>query len=344
MEMREQLEKIWQSKRVQLNRLRKLNDDYLAEVYYGLANKKSVKEIHKAIRKVSAVNSKFIVDRKSEAYALALAKKGAKKQQGAVVLPLLFALDFLKKEEAYESTMSISYEYVRTKEGKSKEKVLSQSRDDEEKRVLDAIEKAKAEATGTGKLGAGKADKKSITDGLSAIDMSAKIFYLASEHGDCAEDHEDYQGELYYDRFWRRYVKTKEARRVVENLISNRRMRSMQWVIDRPVWFITRPNCRHYFAQVSIEQVVGNSASSLVSQLGLHQEIGRREDQQTITHSLLPSWYNRENILNIIDKYQRRLEYHLALSRKVPSPYLDALIAKDRRLIAKWKSYLKNKL
>ena len=64
---------------------------------------------------------------------------------------------------------------------------------------------------------------QSRSDGLT--------FYLASSHTDSAKDHKPWQGKLYYDE---KHV-TDEAQKI----INQRHMRSIQWVMDSPVWFIT---------------------------------------------------------------------------------------------------------
>lgn len=296
--------------------MRSLNNQYLAEIYYGLAHKKSIKDIHKEIRKVTQLFSRDIVDYRCEKYAMALAKKGVKQRAVALDVDLIpFSLNFLKKEEAYENTMTLSYQYAQQEEGKSKLDVINNARDEEE---------AKARESHT----------------LSQF-LGIKVFYLASQHDDSAEDHKDYQGKLYYDRFWRRYIKDNDVKRIIENIIKNRKLRSLQWVINKPVWFITRPNCRHYFEKVSVENVIGKSAQQLIDEKGMHTKEGRRGDSQTINHPLNRSWYNEKNIRNIIEKYKRRLAFHEALYHKQPSDILLGYIDKDKRLIKKWTAYLK---
>ena len=81
-----------------------------------------------------------------------------------------------------------------------------------------------------------------------------KWIYLASSHGDCAEDHKAYQGKLYYD---------KNAPDDIVRYCKSRGMRSIQWVMDKPVWFITRPNCRHFFQSLDISEIKKDSIKKL---------------------------------------------------------------------------------
>jgi hypothetical protein len=153
---------------------------------------------------------------------------------------------------------------------------------------------------------------------------------------DCAEDHLPYQGKLYYDRFWRRYVTDPEARKTVLEIIKARGLRSMQWVINRPVWLITRPNCRHFFRQISIADAIGN-VPSILSQITSQE--GPRGGFQTIYHSTRGAWYTGKNVEAIIKKYRERLQFHQGLYNAFPSEALKDAIRKDRLLLKKWLAF-----
>ena len=71
-----------------------------------------------------------------------------------------------------------------------------------------------------------------------------KPFYMASWHADSATDHAPYQGKLYYDA-----NTTGEALKYAQQ----HNLKTLQWVTGEPVWFVTRPYCRHYFVQYSLE-------------------------------------------------------------------------------------------
>ena len=72
------------------------------------------------------------------------------------------------------------------------------------------------------------------------------VFYLASSHGDCADDHKDYQGRLYYDESWQSIAKESQHRAIADFIRSNKLM-SIQDVRDGKPYLTTRPNCRHTF-------------------------------------------------------------------------------------------------
>lgn len=89
-------------------------------------------------------------------------------------------------------------------------------------------------------------------------DMFGIIFYLASEHPDCADDHKNYQGKMYIKSNWKSIIKQDELIPKIETFINNKRMMTIEEVIEKPVWFSTRPNCRHYFTPITIKQALGN--------------------------------------------------------------------------------------
>lgn len=84
------------------------------------------------------------------------------------------------------------------------------------------------------------------------------IFYLASEHPDCADDHKDYQGKIYIKDSWRTIIKQKELIPKIEAFINQKRIMTIEKAIAQPIWLSTRPNCRHYFMPITVQQALGN--------------------------------------------------------------------------------------
>lgn len=91
---------------------------------------------------------------------------------------------------------------------------------------------------------------------LKAGRDAGNIFYICTYFGDCAPDHADYQGKIYYDQKWESIVSS-EKKDIVEEYITSNDLLSYQSVIDGPVYLTTRPNCRHSFQTVSTEEVLG---------------------------------------------------------------------------------------
>lgn len=289
-----------------------------------MANGKSLRDIHKAIAKVAAEHaSEAKADPGALSFAYALAKRAKRAEAGGA--PILL---FLRKSKAYEAIMAPSREEARKAEERAKAKAFA-----------DEAEKAKAEAKEAEEARKGKKG----ADPLEAY-ANVGIFYLCSEHSDCAEDHEDWQGKPYIDRYWRRLIKDEGARAKIAKYVADNGIRSMQWVINRPVWLVTRPNCRHYFRRLGPKDVLGRAPSSLAREQGMWTPKGARDSRQTISHPTNKGWYDRASVEDIIRKYEDRKRYHEMLKARKPSQELDDLILKDDRLIRKWKAYLKTKV
>lgn len=151
------------------------------------------------------------------------------------------------------------------------------------------------------------------------VDSRSKgeYFYLASSHNDCAEDHKPYQGRLYVDA---------KAPQDVIDYAKSRGLYTLQWVMDAPAWFITRPNCRHYFVTLTLDQVRGKSLKRLRQKHKTHSNQGNRDFQTPAKAA--------------VEEYEDRLKMLKALYREYPTPTLKAEITKTELLIKKWKKAL----
>lgn len=317
------MEQIYLNKQNKLTSLTKLNNKYLALVFEGLVKKQPIREIHKKIKNLTQFRKQnnLDFDKKQEIYALKLTKKAknqvdiATKNQQVGDLSLLIAdkvFEIFKKDESYQKMKKIAYDNVRKTESTQKEKA-----------IFTEIEQNRKE------IALNESNK-------------AKIFYLCSSHNDCADDHKDWQGKIYYDEQWYKYIKDEDIADKIERYIKRNNCRTFQWVTNRPVWMITRPNCRHYFKVLRVEQVLGRNEDTLVRNHKMHTGIGKK-GQQTISHSTRRDWYTEDNILNIIDKYKERLAYHQSLYAVKKTPTIKNAIQKDNFLIKKWQKYLQNR-
>lgn len=94
------------------------------------------------------------------------------------------------------------------------------------------------------------------------------VFYLCSVHTGPAADHEDWQGKIYVDRFWRSVMEgarcTADQIRGVEAYIRNHNILTLQEVVNHKPYLITRPYCRHFFIPLSTAEVLGSSLNSIL--------------------------------------------------------------------------------
>ena len=153
-----------------------------------------------------------------------------------------------------------------------------------------------------------------LNDFIEQSKLNGKWFYLASSHNDCAKDHIPYQGRLYVD---------KNAPKQVLEYAKGKGLYTMQWVIDAPAYFITRPNCRHYFVSLSYKEVEGKSVKKLINKHHTHTDEGNREFQTPPKIA--------------VEEYTDRLRMLRALYQEHPTPELKIEIEKTELLLKKWK-------
>lgn len=79
-----------------------------------------------------------------------------------------------------------------------------------------------------------------------------QIFYFCDAFADCAKDHQDYQGKIYYNEDTKL---TPEARKY----INSHNIKGMKWAMGAPVYLTTRPNCRHTFHAVNDNDILNNN-------------------------------------------------------------------------------------
>ena len=91
---------------------------------------------------------------------------------------------------------------------------------------------------------------------IKAGGQNGVIFYITSYYGDCAPDHAPFQGKIYCDSKWRS-ICPKELLEDVANYIRSNRIMSVQDAMgEKGNYLTTRPNCRHYFQYISIQEVL----------------------------------------------------------------------------------------
>lgn len=122
------------------------------------------------------------------------------------------------------------------------------------------------------------------------------VFYLCSSHSDCANDHAKYQGKLYYDDNWKN-VAPKEQHSAISQFINSQKLSSIQKVRDGKPYLTTRPNCRHTFKPLTLNQVLNNSVNDLLKE-----------------HKLIKGNYDSQNYKNL--QYQRKMERQIRSAKQ----------------------------
>ena len=168
--------------------------------------------------------------------------------------------------------------------------------------------------------------EKFIEKDIKQNRVERKIFYLCSSHDDCAKDHENYQGKIYIDENWRDYTKDVKA---VSDYVKSNNIKKYQWVMNSPVWLLTRPNCRHYMQALGENEVLGSNAEKLIDKYGMHRKVGTRDNVQTLRSK-------GKDIETMINAYKERLDTLNKMYKIAPNRYLQAQISKNTMLLRKW--------
>ncbi len=159
------------------------------------------------------------------------------------------------------------------------------------------------------------------------------IFYLASEHADSADDHANFQGKIYVLENWESKITDSETREKVRNFIREKDIRTIEWVKGEPVWFNTRPNCRHYFIPITIEQAMGN-LNNLKRNLRTKKGTYREENYQDLK-------LQRHNERQI-RFYKERAKNNEILLARTKDPFMQSQlrnqITRDKRLTRDWQA------
>jgi hypothetical protein len=312
------------------NQLAQLKNKYLVDIYGGLAKGQNIRAIHKKLYDETINQKKLGLATSDKMLKVALASASSLKKKigsptfvagyvkttygsqvdNALGIDLLsiFVFDLLDKNKIEKKlSHEITVEADKT-EGDTKSTVIAQNI--EKNRELE----------------------------------NPKVFYLASQHKDSASDHKDYQGKMYIDEKWRSVVKDKDQVKAIEQYISKHDVKTIQWVTGEPVWFITRPNCRHYFMELGTVEVLGLSKTKLLEKYKMETAIGNREYLQTIKHSTSKEWYKDvRNAQLLLEKYKERLALHQEMYKTMPNDIIKKAIAKDKMLIDKWEKYINEK-
>lgn len=308
------------------SQLVQLKNKYLVEVYTGLSKNQNVRDIQNNLKKITFNQKK---------QGLAYNEK--------MLDSVLKSVSILKKKIGSPTFVK---GYVQTTYGqkiKDNQELIAIF-------VYDIIDKYKVEKTlshditvFSDKFEADIKDK-AIQDTFEEnryLD-NPKIFYLASQHRDSASDHKDYQGKVYIDEKWRNFVHNEQQIEDIRQYIIQHDVKTIQWVMGEPVWFITRPNCRHYFKALNVDDVLQNSRRRLLKEHNMTTAIGDREYLQTIKNSRdLPLFDKKRNAQIMVEKYEERLKLHQDMYDSVKNEIIANAIKKDKMLIKKWKDYLK---
>lgn len=256
-----------------------LKNEYFAIIYKGRLNGDNARKIHKALYDATINQKPQYRDKYLLGFAIKLSNKAQKVSATGLDLLAIALFDLIHKGKYNDKAKKLINHQVQVEAEKEKDGAID-----------DFMEKSR---------------------------KNGEYFYLASSHGDCAEDHKPYQGRLYVD---------KDAPEEAIDYARDRSLYTVQWVMGKPAWFITRPHCRHYFVSLTLEQVKGKTLKKLKRKYKTHTTKGNM-DFQTPAQAA-------------VEEYTDRLRLLKALYWEYKTPKLKNEILKTELLIKKWKKIL----
>jgi hypothetical protein len=156
------------------------------------------------------------------------------------------------------------------------------------------------------------------------------VFYVVNHFADCADDHKDYQGKVYYDERWESFGLDGETTKQVKGIINQKHMISVQKARGEGIWLSTRPNCRHTFTPITIDRA-DNSNAKIVNDMGLSTGSYRTKQYQLTQEQR----YNERQIRF----FKTRKEHNQTLLQQDPENTLLAeQVARDTKTVSAWQS------
>ena len=154
------------------------------------------------------------------------------------------------------------------------------------------------------------------------------VFYVVNEFGDCADDHADYQGRMYYDEGYTDFPLQDEVKRLIQDHIQKNSLLSIQSVRDKEPYLTTRPNCRHKMKPVAIDRVLQESVENIKDDLGYKTKSYRPENYEATKTQR----YNERNIR----KYKQRNLTYMALYKDTNNKEYLLQAQKEKRQAMLW--------
>ena len=106
--------------------------------------------------------------------------------------------------------------------------------------------------------------KQNLIQEMRVNRAQGSVFYMCSIHSNPAEDHKDWQGKIYVDRYWKSVLEGQpEVQKKVAAYIRNHDTLTVQEICGEPVYLITRPYCKHFFIGLDTDEVLGNGLKKI---------------------------------------------------------------------------------
>lgn len=138
------------------------------------------------------------------------------------------------------------------------------------------------------------------------LDAQDIVFFACSIHAAPAEDHKDWQGVIFVDRFWRTKVRG-YTYRAVEAYVRNHQTKTVQEIVGAPVYLTTRPYCKHFFVPLETNAVLRSSPRKIAE--GLARVSSTVEFDRNEYYNLRSSVYNQLNQMHPCKEYRSKIRF-----------------------------------
>lgn len=158
------------------------------------------------------------------------------------------------------------------------------------------------------------------------------VFYLGNSFSDCAKDHLDYDGKMFYDRDWQSFGYDEKISEEIQAYIDANNLMTYQYATEQG--FTTRPNCRHSLTPMTIDEVLGNSVNQLLKDNNLNAKSPRNDTNYLITQN--QRYFERQ-----IRQAKMSLEAHSLQQQNMPTTKMNELITRDKEKIAHYQKEMR---
>lgn len=297
MEIQKQIDQLLANKQKEYELIKKTRDKILVYTYAKLLDGETISQIHRKISNIISFKQDPIMFRNATVFLNKIGKQ-IKKDKDLKKDSNYFYLLLMANDFGRKTLMKDEYKSLNKFEGEGKQQILKDYKSENREEKV--------------------------------------IFYVASHHPDCAEDHLPCQRKIFVDEKWRSYV-SPELKNQVASFISNHNIRTVEWVINEPYYFLTRPNCRHVLNAVKTEDILGKSISAIQRKYSL-----RSNTKSPYSQTLRRQRDQEDNINTIIKQYNERKDLIVQLNKVSKTAESQADLHKVNLLIKKWEKELQN--
>lgn len=146
---------------------------------------------------------------------------------------------------------------------------------------------------------------------------AGRVFYICNVFEDSADDHAPFQGRYYYDMRYKSFGYDDDTIKKIEDGIRKLKIMPLQHVRDKKPFLTTRPNCRHTFTPVSIEQALEIDGHKMARDLGI------------TTGSYKDAKYKATQDLRYMERQIRKYEYKWRMYKQTAGATTDKTLMRE---------------